>query len=207
MSEYKYPTSLQKNVNEIDAIDQSVFAGKDVRIVSGLTRNLAEQLVEASQQPHMWTCPDDAGKRFGSLENVEKWQKKGRLSLPLVRDMGDGALQLMGFGWMGPAVPGKNEPEIPGAKTTFAIRLYEGALGQGLATPYTQTILDAHQAETGDNDGVWLSAWSTNSRAVGSYEKVGFKTVAEIPGVLNGEKLTRVYMTLGDYATNSGSEI
>lgn len=108
---------------------------------------------------------------------------------------------LAGFGRMGPGEPGDDAPAIPGAKTTFAIRIYSEAAGQGNALPYTKAMLAAHDGVYG-NDGVWLEAWGDNAPALKIYEQSGFQKVAEAPGLRHDKECTRVYMTLGDMATH-----
>lgn len=199
-----YPTQLSPEVKILpEVVEQAELNERSLFVVEGLDTNLAVQLVEASRQPHIGEyCPNDPTKRFGSVEKVIAWQSKGRLALPLVRKAGDGALLLAGFGWMGPGEPGEDEPTIPGAVTTFAIRIYEEAVGQGNALPYTRAIVQANDALYG-NQGVWLEAWGDNTAALKTYEKTGFEKVAEIPGVRHGEPFPRVYMTLGELAVNA----
>ena len=195
----RHPTELQANVQPLpEAIDQAELHERGLYVVNGLTAALGAQLVERSREPHIVEyCPNDSGGRFGDLQRIAKWQSKGRLALPLVRGLGNGALELAGFGWMGPGTPGEDEPPIPGAETTFAIRLYQGAFGQGNALPYTRAILAANQAISGDS-GVWLEAWGDNEPAVRTYEHAGFQRVAEVPGTRHGKEYPRVYMTLGN---------
>jgi hypothetical protein len=199
----KYPDQLSQEVRSLsEVVEQSQLNKRGLFVVEGLNILLAEQLVEASKQPHIGEyCLNDPTKRFGSLEKVIAWQSKGRLALPLVRKAGDGALLLAGFGWMGPSKPDEDEPTIPGATTTFAIRIYENAVGQGNALPYTKAIVQANDVLYG-NEGVWLEAWGDNTAALKTYEKGGFKKVAEMLGSRHGESLPRVYMTLGELAAN-----
>lgn len=197
----EYPTKLRTNVLGLPAeIDQTELNSKGLSVVQGLDESLAKQLVAASTQAHIAEyCPNDPIKRFGSVEQVVSWQSKGRLALPLVKSTGKNALNLVGFGWMGPGKPGEDEPVIPGAETTFAIRIYEEAVGQGNALPYTRTILQANQMLFG-NSGVWLEAWGDNMQALKTYERAGFQTVAEAQGLRNGQEFPRVYMTLREIA-------
>lgn len=194
----KYPVELVQEVSPLPAsVDQSELNERGLFVVRGLTRSLAMQLVERSREPHVVKfCPNDAPKRFKNLPAVEAWQTRERLSLPLVRKLGDGALKLEGFGWMGPGVPGEDEPQIPGATITYAERIYADAVGQGNALPYAQAMLDTHAALYG-NDGVWLEAWVKNEAATRTYKKAGFELFTTIPGELHGEAMDRVYMTLG----------
>ncbi len=199
-----YPTALTDQIRFLPEVEQATLNNNGLFVVKGLNVALAEQLVKQSKDPVVhYYCPSDGvgpynipGKtiRFEDVTAVEKWQSKQRLSLPLVKQIGDSGLQLAGFGWMGPGVPGADEPQIDGAKTTFAVRLYELARGQGMATPYTRAIIEAHDQQYG-SDGVWLEAWGDNVRAVSSYKKVGFSEVVRVMGERHGEQVERVYMT------------
>lgn len=198
----QYPVELQASAAQLpESVNQAELNQRGLYVMQGLDTALAEQLVASSSQLHIAEyCPNDPTKRFGSVDKVMAWQSKGRLALPLVKRTGEGALVLAGFGWMGPGEPGNDEPIIPGAETTFAIRIYNEAVGQGNALPYTKAILDANDALYG-NDGVWLEAWGDNAPALKTYERAGFQKVAEIPGSRHGEEFPRVYMTLGNIAT------
>jgi RimJ/RimL family protein N-acetyltransferase len=192
-----YPTALSDRVRALPSVvDQAQLNERGLFVMDGLDQALALQLVESSTQPHIREfCPNDPTARFASLEQVRAWQSKGRLALPLVQRSDSGLLWLAGFGWMGPGQPGPDEPELPGATTTFAIRIYTAALGQGHALPYTRAILGAHGHRFG-NEGVWLEAWADNAGALRTYERAGFQLVVEVPGTRHGRPAGRVYMTL-----------
>ena len=193
----EYPTHLVEEVMPIPAsVDQSELNSRNLYVMQGLDLSLASQLVERSNEPHVVKfCPNDAPKRFKDVAAVEAWQTKQRLSLPLVSKLGNGALRLEGFGWMGPGAPGEDEPQIPGALITYAERIYSDAVGQGNALPYARAMLDTHDALYG-NEGVWLEAWVKNEAATKTYKNAGFDIFTIIPGQLHGESMDRVYMTL-----------
>jgi hypothetical protein len=198
-----YPTELVDEVTLLPDIPQAELNANGLFVVQGLTVPLAEQLVERSKEaPVRDMCKNDADKRFKDVNAVAKWQTKERLSLPLVREAGRGSLELMGFGWIGPGVPGEDEPYIPGATTTFAVRIYEGATGQGNARPYTEAIVAAHDKQFG-SEGVWLEAWGDNQKALRPYEQAGFVEVARVMGERHGQSRERVYMILGDISTQA----
>lgn len=193
-----YPTQLRETAGRLPAVvDQAELNVRGLYVVEGLDVSLAEQLVVRSTEPHIAEyCPNDPAARFKDFEAVVAWQAKGRLALPLVKEAGHDALRLVGFAWTGPQTPAEDEPAIPGAVTTFAIRIYREAVGQGNALPYTRAVLAANDAKFG-NKGVWLEAWGDNAAAVRTYEKAGFRQVAEVPGTRRGEACSRVYMLLG----------
>lgn len=188
-------------------IDQSALKANGFEVLMGLSEELAEQLVEASKEPHVAEfCPNDPGKRFGSVDKIRAWQEKGRLALPLVVYTGNGAPELAGFGWMGPQEPGEDEMTLPGAKTTFAMRLYERAVGKGIAAPYAGAILAAHEVMYG-NEGVWLETWADNAKAVATYERVGFKSQGLLLMPESQRPAYRRYMTLGDIKPQAADPI
>jgi hypothetical protein len=199
----KYPVGLVSEVLPLPAsVDQSELNDNGLFVVQGLDLSLAKQLIERSKEKHVDRyCPNDAPKRFTNLKAVEAWQAKGRLSMPLVSKLGNGALRLQGFGWMGPGVPGEDEPPIPGSITTYAQRIYEDHVGQGNGTPYAKAMLDTHDALYG-NEGVWLEAWVKNIAATSTYSNAGFQHFVTVSGELRGEPMDRVYMTLYDAETS-----
>lgn len=193
-----YPNQLSEKVEQLPpTVPQNILGDHDMFMVRGLNLELADQLLIRSREEHIQAfCPNDSTKRFHDLESIVNWHEKGRLALPLVREIGAGSLELMGMGWLGPGKPAENEPHIPGASTTFAIRLYQGALGQRLATPYTRAMLVAHEQIMGTNKGVWLEAWGDNVTATSTYARVGFRQVDRVEDVRHGEPKPRVYMVL-----------
>lgn len=192
-----YPTELVTNVFPVaGTIDQSELNKKGLFVMQGLDLQIAEQLIKLSFQKNVVkNCENDSIARFASIENIINWHLKGRLPLPLVRQIGDSTLELAGFGWMGPEKLKDDEPSIPGAQTTFAIRIYDGFTGDHNSLPYTRTILDTHQELYG-NEGVWLAAWDDNSSALATYEKAGFEKTGETIGLRHGQAVPRAYMSL-----------
>jgi len=197
-----YQTEFVPNVEPLPSqINQKELNAKGLYVVQGLTRGLAIQLSDRSQEPAIldftpndYIRPDnDKPGRFFDVNAAIRWIAKCRLVIPLVT----ADETLMGIGWMGPEKPSDGEPEIPGALTTFAIRIYEGATGRRNCLPYINAILEAHDEAYG-NDGVWLESWGDNSRALSSYGHAGFIEVARIMSERRGQPKERVYMTLGE---------
>lgn len=192
-----YPNQLTEELEIVGSLDPSKQANGALYLAHGLTVGLAQQLIEKSREEHIVeTCPNDSAARFADLDAVQQWQAKGRLALPLVRLQSDKDVDLAGFGWMGPGRPGADEPSLPGAHTTYAMRLYRSAVGRGYAFPYARMIVQAHDAYYG-SEGIWLEAWADNIAAIRTYEKIGFLTVAETDGLRHGKKIRRIYMMLG----------
>lgn len=194
----EYPTYIHDEVQPLPpSIDQAELNGRRLYVIRCLTHALAEQLVELSRQPHIAEyCPNDAAERFASMESVKVWQSKGRLCLPLVRQLGAYNYELAGFAWTGPGRPAEYEPDLSGLQTTFAVRIYESALGQGNALPYVKTVVTANEL-LHDNSGLWLEAWKDNASAIRTYEKAGFEHATEAPGMRSGAPASRVFMRLG----------
>ena len=177
----EYPTELADELRFLPGGELTGDKnGKTYRIAVGLTALQAAQLQDKSREEAvMKNCPNDAKSRFRDLDATKNWQKKGRLVLTLLDENGDFA----GIAWMGPG-----KPEITGNPlqkawrhwrnrglvTTFAIRLYGDAVGQKLASPFTEVMLKYH-GEHYSNKGVWLEAWRDNPAAIKPYIKNGFR--------------------------------
>jgi len=190
-----YPTELVTSVFPVaGTIDQSELNKKGLFVMQGLDLQIAEQLIRLSFQEDVVTnCEGDSTDRFASIDSIINWQSRGRLPLPLIKQIGDSEMELAGFGWMGPEKLKEKEPNIPGAKTTFATRIYNGFIGDRNSLPYTRTILNVHRELYG-NEGVWLAAWGDNIRALATYEKAGFERAGETMGLRHGQEVPRVYM-------------
>lgn len=146
-------------------------------VQQGLTPTLVDQLIANSNQAHIRKfTPKDADERFANKDAYEAWQVKGRSIFALV----DAEGKLGGIIWYGlEPMPGGNAKTDP--NTTFAIRLYEGALGQGLAVPFINESLKQYteqlkeQGKLADFTGVWLETDADNSAARKTYEKAGYQ--------------------------------
>jgi hypothetical protein len=86
----EYPTHLFDKVEPLPpSVPQNMLADNDLRIVQGLTEELAGQLIERSHESSVVEyCENDSLKRFSSLDAIQEWQEKGRLALPLVKTIG-----------------------------------------------------------------------------------------------------------------------
>jgi RimJ/RimL family protein N-acetyltransferase len=195
----KYPTELVPNVLPITKrVNQVYLNNKGLFVMEGLDLALAEQLIQASRQPHILdNCPRDRRERFSSVESIQAWQQKGRLALPLIKHVGDSAMTLVGFGWMGPEKPNEDYDYTAAAEITFAIRLYEEAVGQNNSWPFTTAMLDAHQDEFGNN-GVWLETSADNKPALNTYRRAGFNQVDTRMVKVDDNEEERVLMILDD---------
>lgn len=160
---------------------------KGYSVVSGLTKEYAKDIIEMALEPHIkLTCPNDSGSRFTNVTTTKQWLKKngGRGVFLLVRNKDK---QLAGYGWTGAGT----SQHVPEGKITFAIRIGEIGLKQGLATPFSQLIIQGSAVLFGAKD-FWLETWKSNEAAVHIYTNVGFKPVTEVK---SGDD-TRVFMML-----------
>src|SRR5205085_1668406 len=141
--------------------------GYEVRY--GLTPEYAEAIIEMAQEPTILEyCPNDAGNRFASMEAVERWLSKQRLTFLLLKREANDALRLAGYGWIG----NKDSSHVPGGHATFALRVGDQHAGKGLAAPFS-TLMAAGSAITYDVGDIWLETWASNGAAVHIYHKVG----------------------------------
>jgi len=147
------------------------------RIAVGVDDNLVEQLVANSQQAAIKQfTPKDSAERFSSPESFAQWQAKGRTVHWLLADDN----KLAGIIWYGKAESPIELPE-PAPDETFAIRIYEGFSGQGLARPFMKKSLQIYASAkmaAGDPfNGIWLQTDVDNPAALASYQKFGYTEV------------------------------
>jgi ribosomal protein S18 acetylase RimI-like enzyme len=157
------------------AVESLMSKGYEVRI--GLTREYADQIAVISREPSIKEyCPKDSTERFANHQTTSEWLSKSRATFLLLQKSESGELSLAGYGWVG----AKQSPQVPGGETTFSLRVGEGHQGQGLAEPFSVSMLSA-AATLYDTPHMWLETWASNGGAVHIYHKIGFKNVAEKP--------------------------
>lgn len=170
-----------------------------VYLAVGLDNSLVEQLVAKSRQPAMLEhTPKDAGSRFTSFEAFKSWNsdKPRELHWLLGKDN-----DLAGFMWYCRAeLPLEVDlPEKPGE--TFAVRIYEGYSGHGLARPFLNMSLKVHlalQKERGEPPtGIWLETDVDNPAAVSAYTKFGYHEIYRT------DKRVTMYMTAKELAAKA----
>lgn len=145
----------------------------------GSDTDLEDQLIEKSRQPNILKyTPKDAKERFGDRDMLERWLAKGRVIHWLLGPDND----LAGIIWYGKSkFPLDVQlPETP--DETFAIRIYDGYNGHGLAKPFMrlslQTAARQKQARGEPVTGIWLQTDIDNPAAVAAYTKFGYKEIA-----------------------------
>lgn len=145
----------------------------------GIDDDLVNQLIQKSQQPAILQyTPNDAKKRFGSQQMFHEWFAKGREIHWLLSEDND----LAGIIWYGKA-PFPLDISLPETPTeTFAIRIYEGYSGHGLARPFMKFSLQMYiKSEESNNEkftGIWLQTGMDNPAALSVYRKFGYQDVA-----------------------------
>jgi GNAT superfamily N-acetyltransferase len=157
-------------------------------IATGRDADLERQLIQKSHQPHILEhTPNDAAKRFTSAEALTEWLQNDRRIYWLVGPKHD----LAGIVWFGP----KEFPldmQLPVKPTdTFAIRLYEGYTGKGLANPFLAQAFEL-EAEWAKGRGelppiVWGETDADNPAALSTYLKNGFQRIHQ-----QGKRITLV---------------
>lgn len=182
-----HPEKLSQHeltVTEIGIIRES-GTGDRFMIGRGLNPALIDQLIKKSKQSHIRRyCPRDAEERFASPESFETWRtsKGGRNPYPLT----DGSSDLAGLIWYGPQPFTGTDILNPATDPnhTFAIRMYEGTEGRGLARPFMiETMHDyveglIRSGEIATFNGIHLETDADNPRSIPLYKKVGFEEVS-----------------------------
>jgi GNAT superfamily N-acetyltransferase len=149
-----------------------------LNIASGSDPRFEAQLFQKSRQPNILKyTPKDAAKRFGDQEMFDKWKAGGREIYWLLGKNDD----LAGIIWYGrKAFPLQGElAENP--SETFAIRLYDGYSGHGLAVPAMKQTLRLHTEaakQRGEKPaGLWLETDADNPAALKVYKNFGYHEV------------------------------
>ena len=157
-------------------------------IATGRDADLERQLIKKSHQPHILEhTPNDAANRFTSPQALETWLQNDRRIYWLVGPKHD----LAGIIWFGPK-PFPLDLKLPVKPTdTFAIRLYEGYTGKGLASPFLAQAFEL-EAKWAMGRGeqppvIWGETDSDNPAALSTYFKNGFQRIHQ-----NGKRITLV---------------
>lgn len=147
-------------------------------IAYGNDKNLENQLIAKSLQPNILKfTPKDSSERFSDPKSFSKWQAKGRNLHWLIGPNND----LAGIIWYG-------DSEFPldiklslKPSYTFAIRIYEGYSGKGLARPFmTQSLRILCQQlkeQSIQIPSIWLQTDTNNPVAISAYTKFGYEEV------------------------------
>lgn len=157
----------------LDITQEQSLSDAGLSVYEGWNEKLACDLVVASVQPHIKRyTPNDAAKRFVSLESANEWYTvKNHTTYSLYHSD-----TLAGIIWFRPGP----KPEL-GAEYSFAIRLYEDAIGKGLAYPFARIAHHDYAVKVGLLT-VWLETDGDNAAALHLYKKLGYQKVGEHDG-------------------------
>lgn len=168
-------------MNNLEAITNTYtdsIDGRGFHVYKGWNSSIAEEIVKASTQPHIIaSTPNDYTKRFRDVYSANAWNSERKRSVYTLRSIG-----LAGLIWYDV----RPRPDI-GADYTFAIRMYEEAVGKKLSLVFMNAAHTDFSAEKG-NPAVWLETDETNHIAVHLYNKFGYQLVDNSNG-----RLTMVY--------------
>ena len=167
------------------------------KVATGSDEQLEQQLFRKSREPNILRfTPKDSSKRFGDKEMFDKWRSEGRELYWLLGEDDD----LAGVIWYGKkAAPLK----VEGSKQpsdTFAIRIYDGYSGHGLAVPAMRQTLRIHveaaQKKGEPVSGIWLETDTDNPAALKVYTKFGYhevhRTDKRVTMVLPASEIARI---------------
>lgn len=147
-------------------------------IATGWSEELEDQLIQKSREPNtVRYTPNDHKKRFGDRQMLAAWKSRGRIIHWLLGPHKD----LAGIIWYGASEFPYDLvlPEVP--EETFAIRIYDGFAGQGLARPFmTQSLriyVQQKQSNGEEVSPIWLQTDLDNPAALAAYTKFGYEEV------------------------------
>jgi ribosomal protein S18 acetylase RimI-like enzyme len=142
----------------------------------GITEKQINQLIEYTNSDSDISKYTGDLNRFSTREQFDNWMNKERTIYTLV----DENENLTGIVWV-------RESLLPEDKeytkefdhqefgVTFAIRLYEGARGKGLAEDFIKDSIKDFDPQK----KVWLDTKADNFRAINLYQKLGYKIVSK----------------------------
>lgn len=159
----------------------------------GITESQIEQLIRYAQTDEGVRHFTSDATRFASREAFNLWKKPNAQFYTLVDDENT----LNGIIWFEelqlpefdiPQHIEVNAIDPNDYDTTFAIRLYGKARGQGLSSQFTQKAIEDFQLIF-PNAKVWLATSPDNIPAISSYKKSGF---TELGMRKDGQKLLMI---------------
>lgn len=157
------------HVGEVEVADELPLG-----VERGWSASIAEQLPLLSRQPHILEhTPNDADRRFRDKQAAEAWYADPRKN-SRVYTLGRGTTAIAGLAW----VSDQSHPAVAEAAHTFAIRLYDGYRGRGLALPFARIVHDDFLA--GSPDGpIWLETDTDNLAAQKIYHRLGYTALPQ----------------------------
>lgn len=182
-SPYHAPyTTCMANIESLSLVVMPILSSDQ------LSDEIAEQIVASSRQEHIHKATKDDIERFSSVDAVRLRFNTEQLLLPLIHKPSN---QLAGLAWFRP----KHSAEAPWAELTYAHRLYKGYLNIRLSKPFAHGAHQAAFEHYGQKD-VWLKTELNNTRAVATYEAIGYRAIAQASGVVT------MAIDLADFSQN-----
>jgi len=133
------------------------------------TDTLHQIICKSKQERLQKTVPKDSTVRFKNLNTYKSWASTGVLFFALANHSGD----VGGLIWF----EKKQNPIIPEAETTFAIRMYDGYEGRGLAKPFMSVAHFMLPKLMDVNQHIWLETDADNTPARGLYTSFGYEQI------------------------------
>lgn len=174
--------------------------GEAFFVEPGHTDEFVDQLIRKSKQEHIvQNCPKDSAERFSSRQAFERWLQKDGGRSPYF--LADASGEVAGLVWYGlkeldeGVMPDFPPEYIP--NHTFAIRIYDGFDGRGLAKSLVRASMRDYLEQLGRSgqleefNGFHLETDTDNHAALRLYDSIGYKTVDEDEGK---ERFTMVLM-------------
>lgn len=148
------------------------------KISTAIRPDYIDQLINKSRELNIVKyTPKDSTKRFVDREHFDKWLNKGRTVHWLLSKSDD----LAGIIWYGKADFPDGVNYDPKPEYTFAIRLYDGYQGHGLAVPFMKQSLKIFDSDSRDSgevlQSIWLQTDVDNGAAIHVYSKVGYREI------------------------------
>jgi hypothetical protein len=136
----------------------------------GCWTQTARQIIEKSKQERIQrTVPKDTTVRFKDIDTYKVWASTGKLFFALTDYSGD----VGGLIWFS-----KHQHSlVPEADTTFAIRIYDGYEGRGLAKPFMSVAHFLLPKLMAVSPHVWLETDTNNAPALLLYQSFGYRHV------------------------------
>lgn len=148
--------------------------GEVLQILYGWNKCIARKLPVLSRQHSMLQhTPHDASHRFRDQQSAEVWHANPRKN-PRIYVLCHEANEVCGVAWFSR----QGHAAVPGATHTFAIRLYDGYRGRGLALPFAGMVHEDFSAHlTGGL--IWLETDEDNVAAQAVYHHLGYKEISK----------------------------
>lgn len=134
----------------------------------GCSESVLQQIIDKSQQERMSNL-EDATKRFKNPSTYKSWANSGKLFFALTEYSGE----VGGLIWFSQ----KQNSIVPDADMSFAIRMYDGYEGRGLARPFMNVAHFMLPKLMEVSGHTWLETDADNYQALGLYKSFGYRQI------------------------------